>query len=112
MAELWVPPEASTDDLVARVHQQVARFAEREQCAHVLVEVQLHDGGAFKLDALSPDPGYGFVTLRPHSEGDGEREELIVPLASIALIRIAPAAAEPRFGFGLPDEAASPRPAP
>jgi hypothetical protein len=111
VAELWVPSESLTDDFVARVHQQVRRFAERENCAQTMVEIELREGGSYKLDTLSPEPGYGFITVRPHAEAGGEREELIVPLASVTRIRVSPAEAEPRFGFGLPDEA-SPRPAP
>ena len=101
MAELWVPPDASTDDLVTRVHQQVRAFAERANCAQTLVEVELRDGRTYKLDTLAPEPGYGFVTLRPHAEDEGELEELIVPLASVTRIRIAAAEAEAPFGFGL-----------
>jgi hypothetical protein len=103
MSELWVPPGASTDDLVARVHEQVRRFSEREQCPQTLVEVQLRDGGTYKLDTLSPEPGHGFLTLRPHVEDGDDPEELIVPLAAVAQIRIAPAEPETRFGFALPD---------
>ena len=103
MSQLWVPTEVSTEDLVTRVQQQVREFAQREGCAHVLVEVQLREGGTLKLDTLSAEPGHGFLTLRPHADGEDEREELIVPLGSISQIRIAAAEAEPRFGFGLPD---------
>ena len=102
MTELWVPPDASTDGLVARVHEQVRQFAAREGVAQVVVEVELREGGVHKLDTLSPEPGYGFVTLRPHRD-HGDREELIVPLSSIVRIRIVGAEAEPRFGFGLPE---------
>jgi hypothetical protein len=105
MSELWTPDAVSGDDLVARVHQQIARFAESHGLAQAMVEVELRDGATVRLDTLSPEPGYGFVTLRPHPENEGEREELIVPLASIVRIRIAPTEEEPRFGFTLPDDA-------
>jgi hypothetical protein len=107
VGDLWLPPDASTDGFVARVYEQVRRFAEREQVMQAIVEVELREGGVYKLDRLAPEPGHGFVTLRPHAEDDGEREELIVPLPSIARIRIVAAEAEPRFGFGLPETPAS-----
>ena len=102
MSELWLPGGPSADDFVTRVHQQIARFAEAHGLAQAKVEVELRDGALLVLDAISPEPGYGFVTLRPHPESDDEREELIVPLASVAQIRISPAGDEPQFGFALP----------
>jgi hypothetical protein len=104
MSELWLPGGVSADDFVARVHQQIGRFAQEQGLAQAMVEVELRSGARYVLDTLSPDPGYGFVTLRPHREDEGEREELIVPLASVAQIRISTTEEEPRFGFVLPDE--------
>ena len=104
MSELWLPGAPSADDFVARVHQQIARFAEAHGLAQAKVEVELRDGALLVLDTISPEPGYGFITLRPHAQDGGEREELIVPLVSVAQIRISPAEEEPRFGFALPQE--------
>jgi hypothetical protein len=104
VSELWLPGGVSADDFVARVHQQIGRFAQEHDLARAMVEVELRSGARYVLDTLSPDPGYGFLTLRPHSEDEREREELIVPLASVAQIRIAATEDEPRFGFALPDE--------
>jgi hypothetical protein len=104
MSDLWVPDRVSLDDFVSRVHEQIARFAAANNLAQVRVEVELRDGGRYVLDTLSPDPGYGFVTLRPHPTSEGERQELIVPLASVAQIRIAPAEEEPQFGFAIPSD--------
>ena len=104
MSELWVPGTPSADDFVARVHQQIARFGEEHGLAHTMVEVELRDGRRYVLDTLSAQPGYGFVTLRPHPEEEGERDELIVPLASVAQIRISSAEEEQQFGFALPEE--------
>ena len=106
MSDLWLPGAASTDEFVARVHRQIARFAESHGLQQARVEVQLRDGPRYVLDAISAEPGDGFVTLRPYPEDEGEREELIVPLASITQIRIASTTAEPQFGFALPDETA------
>lgn len=104
VSELWLPGAPSADEFVTRVHRQIGRFAESHGVEQTLVEVQLRDGARYLLDTISAEPGLGFVTLRPHPEDDGEREELIVPLASVAQIRIAPAVAEPQFGFALPAE--------
>jgi len=101
VSELWVPGSPSADDFVARVHQQIVRFGETHGLEQARVEVELRDGTRHVLDTLSPEPGYGFVTLRPHPEEEGEREELIVPLALVAQIRISPAEEEPQFGFAL-----------
>jgi hypothetical protein len=106
MSEPWLPGGASLDDFVTRIHGQIARFAEEHGLAQAKVEVELGDGAVHVLDKISAEPGYGFVTLCPHRTGD-DPEELIVPLASVAQIRISPAADEPQFGFALPDEASS-----
>jgi hypothetical protein len=105
MSELWVPGGASAEEFVARVHQQIARFAERHGLSQAKVQIELRDGALLMLDSIAAEPGYGFVTLRPHPEDEGEREELIVLLASVMQIRISPAEEEPQFGFALPDEA-------
>jgi hypothetical protein len=106
MSELWLPGGAlDIDDFVRRVHQQVERFAETQGLAQAMVEVELRDGARHVLDTISPEPGYGFVTLRPHRTDADEQQELIVPLASVAQIRISPAEEDPKFGFALPDAA-------
>jgi hypothetical protein len=103
VTEVWIPGGGSVDEFVVRVRQQVGRFAERRDALQAKVEVELRDGALLVLDSLGAEPGYGFVTLCPHAENEDEREELIVPLASIALIRISSAEEEPRFGFALPE---------
>jgi hypothetical protein len=104
MSELWLPGGAlDIDDFVRRVHQQIASFAETHGLAQVMVEVELRDGARQVLDTISPQPGYGFVTLRPHATDSDDSQELIVPLASVAQIRISPAEQEPQFGFALPE---------
>jgi hypothetical protein len=103
MGELWVPPDASTDDLVTRIQQQARAFAERQGFTHVRLEVQLRDDTTLVLDSLAAEPGYGFLTLRPHVDDEREREELVVPVASVAAFRFASAENEPTFGFALPE---------
>ena len=104
VSELWLPGGASAAEFVARVEQQVARFAETHGLSQALVEVELRDGSRYLLDTLSSEPGNGFITLRPHPEDEAEHEELIVPLASVTRFRIATAEQEPQFGFALPQE--------
>jgi hypothetical protein len=105
MSELWVPGGAlDIDDFVRRIHRQIARFAEAHGLEQAMVEVELRDGSRHVLDTISPEPGYGFVTLRPHAKDDDERQELVVPLASVTQIRISPAEKEPQFGFVLPEQ--------
>src|SRR6202011_4147314 len=72
VSELWLPGGASADELVARVQQQVARFAETHGLSQALVEVELRDGARYLLDTISSEPGYGFITLRPHPKDEGE----------------------------------------
>jgi hypothetical protein len=110
-AEGWLAGAAGPhEQLVARVHAQVEAFRARGGADEAVVEVELRDGPRVALQSISSDPGFGFVTLRPHGadDGDGEDigpdEEWIVPVAAIARIRLRHAEAEhERFGFSLPE---------
>jgi hypothetical protein len=104
MRELWVPGMAGPlDDLVARVHRRIEAFA-REHGVEAMVEVELYDGALIRLASLSPEPGYGFLTLVPQAE-DGEPQELIVPLGAVRQLTVSPAEPPQRIGFSLPAEA-------
>ena len=51
---------------------------------------------------ISPEPGFGFVTLTPHGD---ELQELVVPIGSIRQFVIGPPEpARARFGFTLPEK--------
>ena len=50
------------------------------------------------MTTISPEPGFGFVTLCPHCN-DGEPEQLIVPLGAIREIRIGVPEDELRLGY-------------
>jgi hypothetical protein len=63
--------------------------------------VELADGSLFHLISISSKPGFGFITLRPHPE-DQPPTEVVVPLGSIAQIRLGPAEPPKRLGFALP----------
>jgi hypothetical protein len=106
MPELWLPgAEGPHEDFVERIHRQIERFAQRAGVERAVVDVELVDGSRFVLDSLSPEPGYGFVTIRPHREGDEDvPEELIVPIGSLRRIELARAEERrARFGFSVPE---------
>jgi hypothetical protein len=104
VGELWVPGAAGPqDELVQRVLRRIERFAGDRGVAKAVVEVELRDGARFRLDAIAPEPGFGFVTLRPHRGDEDEPDELIVPVGSISRIELyATDDPEPPFGFSLP----------
>ncbi|HEY7694201.1 MAG TPA: hypothetical protein VH816_17825 [Gaiellaceae bacterium] len=99
MPDLWVPGFAGPlDDLVSRIHRQIEEFAEDKGVEQAYVEVELADGVRYTLESLSPEPGYGFVTIRPHA-ADDVPTEVIVPIGSIKRIELG-AAAEERTQLG------------
>jgi hypothetical protein len=101
VSELWIPGVAGPhDDFVARVHRQIEAFARERELERAVVELELKDGSRFELEALLPEPGYGFVTIRPHP-GDGDvPAEVIVPIGMIERIELYAAQDKPsRFGF-------------
>ena len=68
--------------------------------------MELSDGSLFQLISIAARPGFGFVTLEPHPEGE-EPVQVVVPIASIAQIRIGKAEPHQRPGFSLPAEDAA-----
>ena len=104
MPDLWVPGVAGPhEDLVSRLHRQIQRFAEKRSVKQAVVEIELRDGARYKLDSISPEPGYGFVTISPYPAEDTPGE-LVVPLGGIARIELYEVdEPEPRFGFSLPE---------
>ena len=104
MSELWLPGvHAPQDELVLRVHRQIERFAAAAGVPRAFVQVELADGARFALDAMTAEPGFGFVTLRPYRDGAGDEdvpEELIVPVGMIRRIELDRTAEEEgRVGF-------------
>ena len=105
MPQLWLPGvEGPQDDFVERVHRQIERFGRDHAVERVSVVVELDGGSRFDLDTISPEPGYGFVTLRPHPADDpGVPDEVIAPIASIRRIELDDAEEQRRpFGFTFP----------
>ena len=105
MPQLWIPGvDGPLDDFVERLHRHIDRFTRESGVDRAYVEVELDDSSRFVLGKVSPEPGYGFVTLCPHRSDEPQVPvEVIVPLASIKRIELS--RAEERrasFGFTLP----------
>ena len=103
MPDLWVPGFAGPlDDLIDRIHRRIAQFAEEAEVEQAFVEVELVDGVRYAVEALSAEPGSGFVTIRPH-DGEDTPTEVIVPVGSIKRIELSRAAEQrTRLGFSVP----------
>jgi hypothetical protein len=109
MSQIWTPGMAGPlEELVTRIHRRIDTFREERGLQEVAVSVELIDGSLHRLARLSAEPGFGFITLCPHCEGD-EPYELIVPLGAIREIRLGVTEPEQRLGFvGPPDGEAQP----
>jgi hypothetical protein len=101
MPELWIPgaAEPSSDVFVERLHAQIDRFARALPGGEAQVEIELRDGSVLPLESILPEPGFGFVTLRPHSS---PTEEVVIPVGAISRIRLGPPEQHPPFGFSKP----------
>jgi hypothetical protein len=98
---LWIPGAAGPlEQFVERLQRRIADYAQRNGLAQVAVEVQLADGALLAVKDISPEPGFGFVTLVPFDEPE---EELIVPIGSVRRIALGQAEEKlARFGFTPP----------
>jgi hypothetical protein len=106
MSQAWIPGAAGPhEELVTRIHQRVEQFLSERPAGQAVVEVELKDGPRVALESIGAEPGFGFVTLRPHPEEEEVGgEEWIVPVERIAGITLREADAElERFGFALPE---------
>ena len=104
--DLWTPGYAGPlEELVERIHREIARFASAEGVKEAYVQVELVDGSRFALHSLSAEPGSGFVTIRPHAEDTPDAPgALIVPVGAIKRIELDRAVDQrERFGFSLPE---------
>ena len=104
--DFWVPgaAEPSLDDFVARVLRAIERYTVSHSAERTHVEVELGDGQRLTLSSLSGEPGYGFLTLAVHPEGEDDPELVIVPVGAIRKITLGPADETRRPGFALPEK--------
>lgn len=86
------------EELVKRIHRRIEAFAEEHGISEAGVTIELVDGSLHRLRSLSAEPGFGFVSFRPHRES-GRPEELVVPVGAIREIRITIPEAEQQLGF-------------
>jgi hypothetical protein len=98
----------SLEEFVTRLHLQIERYTATHEADRSHVEVELIDGTRVMLHSLSSEPGYGFLTLTVHPEGDGGADQVIVPVSSIRRIALGPADEERRPGFALPTKEKGP----
>jgi hypothetical protein len=85
------------DELVSRILRRVDAFKEEHSLEDVEVSIELVDGSLHRLQTLSSEPGFGFVSFRPHAAD--EPGEVIVPLGAVREIRIGVPGSEQAFGF-------------
>jgi len=86
------------DELVQRILRRVDAFKVEHALEEAEVSVELVDGSLYRLQTISADPGFGFVSFCPHCD-QGEAEEVIVPLGAIRQLRIAAPSHEQAPGF-------------
>jgi len=103
MPELWIPGAAgpSIEEFVDRVHRQIERFAKESPGGEAQVEIELHDGSLLPLESILPEPGFGFITLRPHGR---RKEEIVIPVGAVTRLRLSPPEEHPPFGFSKPGD--------
>lgn len=108
MTGLWIPGMAAgpQDEFVARLHRLIRQFAVDEGVDEASVRVELADGVRFAVHSLSAEPGFGFVTIRPHAEDLPDVPgAVVVPVGSIKRIELDRAAGERGLlGFSVLDE--------
>jgi hypothetical protein len=87
------------DELVKRILRRVDVFKDEHSLQDVEVSIELMDGSLHRLHTMSSEPGFGFVSFRPHGD---DAEEVIVPLGAVREIRIGVPGSEQAFGFAGP----------
>ena len=96
MAKARRPPAASRattrgpeQELVRRLNAVIAAFALDQGVPRAAVQIEFNDGARFALHSLSPEPGFGFVTVVPHPEDLPDAPgAIVVPVGSIRRIEL------------------------
>ena len=83
MPELWIPGTAGPlDELVKRIERRIEGFRTEHGLERAGVSVELTDGSLHRLASISPEPGFGFITLCPHcDQGEPEGGRALLELA-------------------------------
>jgi hypothetical protein len=87
------------DELVARVNRMVAAFAREHSLDAAEVRVELADGSLHVVASLTAEPGFGFLTLVPHREPDGDPRQVVIPIGAVKAIEVSAPDPEHPFGF-------------
>ena len=99
---IWVPGSAGPlDELVVRVRRMVEVFAQERGLEQAEVRVELVDGRELVVSEITAEPGFGFLTLVPHPEGEGEARQVIVPIGAVKLVEISAPDPEHPIGFSV-----------
>jgi hypothetical protein len=98
LSNLWVPgPTPPVEEFVTHLHRCIRSISEEPY-----VEVELADGSRVAVESITAEPGFGFVTLKPHPTGEPP-DALVVHLGTIRRIEISRAAqVDAPLGFSLP----------
>ena len=92
MAKARRPPAAARGpeyELVRRLNAVIAAFALDQGIPRATVQIEFNDGARFALYSLSPEPGFGFVTVVPHPEDLPDAPgAMVVPILSIKRIEL------------------------
>ena len=114
MSALWVPgmPAGPQEEFVARLYRKIDQFVSRRGHEDARVEIELIDGVRLIVHSISPEPGFGFVTIAPYPDDEarpwprapGEEpvppDEIILPVGSIKRITLNDASdRRPPLGF-------------
>lgn len=85
------------EEFVERLHRAIREVSEQPH-----VQIELVDGSRFVVESIAPQPGFGFVTLRPHPAGEPP-DAIVIPIGALRRIEVkrAPEPEAP-FGFSLP----------
>lgn len=83
----------------------VERFRIDRELEAVEVVAELWDGAVHRLETLTPEPGFGFLTLVPVPEPEEPPSLLVVPVGALRGFTISPPDPEHPFGFSVVDAA-------
>src|SRR3990170_325436 len=79
---IWPPGMAGPlEELVSRIHRRVELFAEQRGWDKAFVEIEFVDGVRYGVHSISPEPGFGFITICPYPEDDERAEPVDERLA-------------------------------